>query len=138
MSTLASLFPSEQMGTTQLGCLAPHLYPPKPSQGTPESTLVPGYAGEGVAVDGVEVIVVWHIMSKDFSVYHIAFTLLTRFVHGLWGGKHHGPNRNSIFPNAPAPGHRLTWQHLSSWDAAAFGLNQVQLQRPLPSPAFIL
>lgn len=67
----------------------PHLYPPKPSHGTPESTLVPGHAGEGVAVDGIEVIMVWHVMGKDFSVYHVAFTLLTRFVHGLWGGKHH-------------------------------------------------
>lgn len=85
---LAPLLPSEQMGTAQLEAF-PHLYPPKPSLGTPESTLVPGHAGEGVAVDGIEVIMVWHVMGKDFSVYHVAFTLLTRFVHGLWGRKHH-------------------------------------------------
>lgn len=60
------------------------------SHSTPESALVPGHSGECVAVDGVEVVMVWHIVGEDFSVYHVTFALLTRFVHGLWVGKHHG------------------------------------------------
>lgn len=67
----------------------PHLHPHEPSHHTPEPTLVPSHAGERVAIDGVEVIMVWHVVGEDFSIYHVAFTLLTRFVHGLWGGKHH-------------------------------------------------
>lgn len=68
----------------------PHPHPHKPSHSTPESALVPGHSGECVAIDGVEVVMVWHIMGEDLSVYHVAFALLTCFVHGLWVEKHHG------------------------------------------------
>lgn len=105
-----------------------HPHPHKPSHSTPESTLVPGHAGERVAIDGVEVVMVWHIVGKDFSIYHVAFTLLARFVHGLWVGEapltntEEKPDRNSAPFPAPLPldswvesvGTTLTWQHLSS------------------------
>lgn len=56
-----------------------------PPDAAPESTLVPGHAGESVAIDGVEVVMVGHVVREDLGVYHVTFALLARLVHGLWG-----------------------------------------------------
>lgn len=61
----------------------------------PESTLVPGHAGESVAVDGVEVVVIRHVVREDLGVDHVALALLARLVHGLWGGKGRGTRLTS-------------------------------------------
>ena len=71
----------------------------------PESTLVPSHARESVAVDGVEVVVVWHVVGEDLGVDHVAFALLARLVHGLWGGKGRRTKlRRSRMGKAPGPG----------------------------------
>lgn len=96
--------------------------PSGPPDTTPESTLVPCHAGERVAVDGVEVVVVRHVVSEDFGVYHVTFTLLARLVHGLRGGKAHPtkPRRSKMrkappSPISPTPVPTAKWRTRNHW-----------------------
>lgn len=106
--TPALLLPREQTGGGGTVSLE-RLSPPEPSHSTPESALVPGHSGECVAIDGVEVVMVWHIVGEDLSVNHVALALLTCFVHGLWVGNHQGSKLTrswvgSRLSQCPCPG----------------------------------
>lgn len=109
----------------------------------PESTLVPSHAGERVAVDGVEIVVVRHVVGEDLGVDHVAFALLARLVHGLRGEwpvrqteeKHDGESTCCSRLPHPHPasrrraqGRRKRW-HPSTEDAPVRGLNYTCTQR---------
>lgn len=49
----------------------------------PEPTLVLGHAGECVAVECVEIVVIRNIMSDNFSVDDVTLILLAGFVQSL-------------------------------------------------------
>ena len=61
----------------------------------PQATLVLGHPGEHVAVEGVEVVVVRHVVGDHLGVDNVALVLPTRLVQSLSSQQHMQTIQNS-------------------------------------------